>query len=207
MNVQFQQDTAGKLIAAGVALFAERGYDGVSVRALTRQAGTNLGAITYHFRTKEDFYDAVVAAVVNPAREYLARAVGQGGTPLDRIERFVRGIFDYLGTHPEFSRLIMQHFAGSRPLPDAFRRVIHGNIAMLTGLIEEGQRDGSIRAGDPRLMAPSIVSQPMYITLARQVIHEGLGIDIDDPDAREHLVDSVVVFIRGALARTKGGRQ
>lgn len=194
--------TASRLIDAGKQLFAEHGYDGVSIRALTRRAGANLGSITYHFGTKQDFYEAVVSAVVDPSREHLAEAVGTDGSPLDRIERFVRGIFEYLELRPEFPRLIMQHFAGARPLPEALRRVIHANVQTLCGLIEEGQRDGSVRPGNPRLIAPSIVSQPMYITLAHQVIREGLNIDLGDRVTRQRLVESVVQFIRAGLGNT-----
>jgi len=44
-----RQGTPEALIAAGRALFTERGYDAASVRAITAAAGVNLGAITYHF--------------------------------------------------------------------------------------------------------------------------------------------------------------
>ncbi len=208
MNEAIQEVTDGtatRLISAGIQLFAERGYDGTTVRAVTRRAGANLGAITYHFGTKDEFYEAVVTEVVDPSREFLANAVGTQGSPLDRIERFVRGVFEYLRLRPEFPRLVMQHFAGARPLPDAFRRVIQANARTLLGLIEQGQRDGSIRSGDPRLMTPSIISQPMYITLARQIIQEGLGIDYGDPDAWAGLVDAVVDFVRAGLASQQEG--
>ncbi|WP_083238020.1 TetR family transcriptional regulator [Methyloceanibacter marginalis] len=38
---------------AAVALFAERGYDGTSVRAIVTKARVNQAAINYHFKGKE----------------------------------------------------------------------------------------------------------------------------------------------------------
>jgi AcrR family transcriptional regulator len=41
---------------AAVALFAERGYDGTSVRAIVSKARVNQAAINYHFKGKEGLY-------------------------------------------------------------------------------------------------------------------------------------------------------
>ena len=37
---------------AAVALFAERGYDGTSIRAIVSKARVNQAAINYHFKGK-----------------------------------------------------------------------------------------------------------------------------------------------------------
>lgn len=54
------EQTRNDLIAAGIAMFGELGYDGASVRALTRLAGVNIAAVKYHFGSKEEFFDACV---------------------------------------------------------------------------------------------------------------------------------------------------
>lgn len=53
-------DTPERLLAAGRRLFARGGFEGTSVRSLTTEAGANLGAVTYHFGTKEAFYLAIL---------------------------------------------------------------------------------------------------------------------------------------------------
>jgi AcrR family transcriptional regulator len=168
-------DTARALLAAALELFAAHGYRGASVRAITRRAGANLGAVTYHFGSKEA-----------PA--------------LDRIERMVRAFFDYLRDHPELPGLMVQHLAGSDPFPDAARRVLEGNHRVISTIIAEGQEDGSIRAGDPRLMALSIVAQPVWLALVTRLLQEALGLDQHDPETRTALVGSVVRFVRAGLA-------
>ena len=55
----------------GEALFAEHGYNGASVRDITARAHINLGAITYHFGTKENLLKAILhrgASQLNDAR-------------------------------------------------------------------------------------------------------------------------------------------
>lgn len=48
--------TRQSIMKAAVALFAERGYDGTSVRAIVSKARVNQAAINYHFKGKEGLY-------------------------------------------------------------------------------------------------------------------------------------------------------
>ena len=52
--------TRARLLDAARNLFAENGFDGASVRAITHAAHANLGAITYHFGSKWQLYVAVL---------------------------------------------------------------------------------------------------------------------------------------------------
>src|SRR6266568_5066457 len=62
------------LLDAAERLFAENGVEGTSVRDITKAAGVNLGAINYHFGTKERLALEVFARRLEPVnRERIAR--------------------------------------------------------------------------------------------------------------------------------------
>ena len=75
-------------------MFAENGFAATSMRALTARAGANLGAVTYHFGSKEALYDAVAESLATPLRERIARVAARDVPPLDRIELSVRELFE-----------------------------------------------------------------------------------------------------------------
>lgn len=52
--------TPERLLDAAEALFAERGIDAVSVRAVNAAAGANVAAVHYHFGSKDALVDAVL---------------------------------------------------------------------------------------------------------------------------------------------------
>ena len=191
--------TRSQLIRAGIRLFSSQGFRGTSVRELTRAAGANLGAITYHFGSKAALYEAVFAALAQPVREVLEHAAGGDGTALDRIERCVRAHFAHLRQHPELPRLMVRHLAGTRPLPQAVRKAMAANIGLLAGLIARGQKEGSIRVGDPRFMALSVGGQPIFLALMAPALREGAGIDAAAPGTHLELVESAIGFIRAGL--------
>lgn len=195
--------TAASLLDVGQRLFAERGYEASSLRDITRSAGANLGSVTYHFGSKEALYQAVLERALVPLREAIHAAAHETGSALDRIEGVLRAMFAYLGDHPELPRLIVQQLAAGTVLPPIIAGTMQANIGVMTGLIREGQRDGTIRKGDPQLHALSFGGQPIFLGLVGHALKQAVGLDPTDPAARKALVDSVVGFVRAGLQSPK----
>ena len=192
--------TSQALVAAARELFSKHGYDGTSVRSITRLAGTNLGAITYHFGSKEALYNAVLASANEAVDQRLMAAAQAPGPPLERIGGIVQALFDVFVENPDYPQLIMHELARSSPLPEELRQALERRIGALAALIQQGQEEGSIRPGDPTFMALSVGSQPLWITLAARPLREGARIDQTNPETRARLVESVVEFVRAGLA-------
>lgn len=56
------EETKARLINAAGQLFAEKGFKAVTVRDIAAEAGTQISSLNYHFRSKEELYQAVVVA-------------------------------------------------------------------------------------------------------------------------------------------------
>lgn len=197
-------DTKTTLIAAGRQLFAQNGFRGTTVRAVAHAAGTNIGAITYHFGSKEGFYNAVLEHVTAPVRERLAKTVSAPESALDQIENYLRATFAFLSENPDLPRLIFQQLVSGAPLPPAGHETLKMNLERMVAFIERGQAEGSVGGGDARLMALSIVGQPLLLSIYRDALKETMDVDQADPQVRAKLVDTVVAFVRAALAGEEG---
>lgn len=62
--------TRRALIDAAVAVFAEHGFEGASVRVITAKAKANQAAITYHFGGKEGLYREVLRHAMQAFEEH-----------------------------------------------------------------------------------------------------------------------------------------
>ena len=69
-------DTKSRLLRVAERLFAEHGFDGVSVRQLTAAAGVNLAAVNYHFGSKEGLLAAIFEERCRPMNEERLRRLG-----------------------------------------------------------------------------------------------------------------------------------
>ena len=68
------------IVDAAEALFAVRGFDGVSMRMVADTASVGLGVLTHHFRTKDQLFSEVVgrrAEVINSARRQALGALSR----------------------------------------------------------------------------------------------------------------------------------
>ncbi len=95
-------ETRERLLDAAEQIFAERGFEGASIRAVTQAAGASVSAANYHFGSKEALLRATLLRCVGPLNERrLARLdaleAEAGGRPLELetiVEAFLRPVFD-----------------------------------------------------------------------------------------------------------------
>lgn len=93
--------TKERLLDAAVRLFAEKGFQGTSVRAVTQAAGTSVSAANYHFGSKEEMVAAAIRLRAEPlnrlrleALRVVEREAGSGTPTVDAIvAAFVRPVF------------------------------------------------------------------------------------------------------------------
>lgn len=62
-------NTRDRILSTAERLFATHGFSGTSLRELTKEADVNLGAVNYHFGSKEDLLRAVLTRIVAPTNQ------------------------------------------------------------------------------------------------------------------------------------------
>lgn len=85
--------TRDRILDAAEALFARSGYDGVSLRMITREAGVELALANYHFGPKLELFRAVVrrrSEALNDERVAALRALPATAPIEALIEAFIR---------------------------------------------------------------------------------------------------------------------
>ncbi|KAF0094226.1 MAG: transcriptional regulator TetR family [Puniceicoccaceae bacterium 5H] len=86
-------NTKDNILNAAEYLFAERGFNGTSVRDITDRAGANVAAVNYHFGSKHDLFVELMRRQVEPVNRlrlsYLQeRRSARGDAPLSLVEIF-----------------------------------------------------------------------------------------------------------------------
>ena len=73
-----KQDTRETILASARAAFAERGYDGASIRHIASKAGVDPSLVHHYFGTKEALFRSVMAVPFDPEM-MIERIFGEGG--------------------------------------------------------------------------------------------------------------------------------
>ena len=193
-------DTRTAILDASRALFVTKGFDGASVRAITERAGANLGAVTYHFGSKQALYHAVLERELTPLADRVRSASEDPGSAAQRMAAVVGALFEHFRGHPDMPRLMLQEIAAGKEPPPVVIATLQRVMGTLTRIHEAGIRDGTVRSGHPVLTALSVVAQPIYMTLVSPLLKAITGLDLGDPDTRSMAVAHATSFVRAGLA-------
>ncbi|MFT4125784.1 MAG: TetR/AcrR family transcriptional regulator [Gordonia sp. (in: high G+C Gram-positive bacteria)] len=135
-----QDSTRDRIVAAGVALLAEDGLDGVGLRSITRRAGVSHGAPRRYFPTHRALLAAIARTGVDDlAAELMPQLTDTGLAPRDRLVAAGGSYLDFARRRRAMFELMFRHDildgAGgflrtvSIPLATAVHDVVTGEIA------------------------------------------------------------------------------
>ncbi len=96
-----EPSTQDRLLDAAERLFAERGYDAVSIREIAGTADVNVAAVNYHFQGKLNLYQEVLRRRIVPKRDKLLAALDAVEAAPDDAPRLEMMIRAFIGTHLE----------------------------------------------------------------------------------------------------------
>ena len=182
-------DTAGRLVAAAIEVFAEKGYDGAGVAEIARRAGLSTGAIYSRFSGKAELLAEAIAAAGGGELDRLFAQAVDGASVADVLATIGAHLVD--SPDPTNRALLLEAFAAARRDPDVallLRAALEHRAAALAALIDTGKADGLI---DPALDTAAIVHFAHAVGLGF-VLSGTVGADTPDPAAWNDLIVRVL---------------
>ncbi len=133
------------IIEVAEQLFAEKGYEGASLRELSARAGINVAMVSYYFGSKEDLFKAIIELRTGEARTY-AEALNRDTSldPLSRLELYIDHYIEQRGENRNFYRIIQRELSLEQrtEMRDFLTQSLSRNKEEFRKIIREGQRQG-----------------------------------------------------------------
>jgi TetR/AcrR family transcriptional repressor of nem operon len=153
-------DIPERLLAAGLELFLQQGYNATGIQQITDQAGVPKGSFYNHFTSKEAFGAAIVDRYADFSQrswEHMMR--GAPAEPMAAIRHVFREMLKHHKRSGASTGCLIGNFAAevAQASEVCRKRLLSAQLAWrerLAGLIGEGQARGEIRAD----MAPDALS-------------------------------------------------
>lgn len=187
-----------EIIRATTAVVADLGYADATLTEITQRAGISKGLLWHYFRDRDDLMRQAIDHLVARLRTDLVDGLDRAAPVPDVIRAVFTRTALFTRTNPHELAALDQIVHGLRA-PDGSRRITmrdyEGVYAEHEALLSRGQREGTIRSGDTRILAVS------YQALIDGLIGHLQAHRGDDPRARaDEFAD---VFLR-ATARDPG---
>ena len=197
----------GDILAAATDLFAESGYDAVSISAIARRAGTSKANVFHHFGCKDALYLEVMRAACRTFEDVLSELDGGVDRCGVRLRRFAQRDLEQLRAAPDRAHLILREVLESGPSRGRAlaTEVFDENFGELVGLFREGMASGEFTDEVPPALAASmLVACNVFLFQSQHVLRHLPGVDfVDDPERYADLVSRVL--LDGLRRREPGG--
>jgi TetR/AcrR family transcriptional regulator, regulator of cefoperazone and chloramphenicol sensitivity len=196
--------TRERIIKAAERLFAERGYDGTSIRAIVARARVNQAAINYHFQGKDGLYREVLRAAFRGLTEHqLANAAQAKAMSREQaLVEFVRRQLRPLLARDEASRhLRIFNWETVRPTP-VFRKLLTEEAAPFMSVATDLVRRFLPGADDRTLIVAAIwlIGQcSIFVRNREQLAGAPIGLSIEEGSV-EWLAQLISGWTIGGLA-------
>jgi AcrR family transcriptional regulator len=147
-------DRKTAILRAAQELFAEFGYSGTTMKAISEHAGVSFGLLSHYFGNKEGLFLAAGSRMIDEMGEAIAVRTGRARNGLEAVELLVRAYLEFtLNNRTTFPTMIRcSPFSDDNPhldrtgIGDKFQELIRA----ISACLERGLQDGSIRTVSPQ---------------------------------------------------------
>ncbi|HET7924178.1 MAG TPA: TetR/AcrR family transcriptional regulator [Rhodanobacteraceae bacterium] len=108
-----------RIFCAAERLFAERGFDSVSISDVAREADVCKANVFHHFASKQALYESVLARSCEALGEEVERRLAAETDPALQVPHFLVWYRDYLRAHPSTARLLFREVTGNPDLAES----------------------------------------------------------------------------------------
>ncbi|MBO5166398.1 MAG: TetR/AcrR family transcriptional regulator [Lachnospiraceae bacterium] len=175
-----------EIIYAALELFVSKGYAATKVTDIAKRVNMSTGLLFHYFESKEKLYEELVRMGL----EGTAYPAGQACEhAIDFFIQFTTQLFVYMQQQPVMAKMfvLMAEAQRNEGTPAHIREIAMqvNTIEQFVPIVEWGQREGTIRDGDPK-----VISNAFWCSIQGIAERYATNQEIDLPQA-EWLVDIV----------------
>lgn len=157
MQEKKTQDKIEDILNVAEILFAEQGFEAVSVREISKAADINIAMISYYFGSKEKLYEDVVNRKLISSKmieEYIKRFPTYNEKLIAIVDMFITKFFE----RRNFQNIIFREMAMNQrtAMTELITTRLHENFSLLSDVISKGIKNKEFRKVDVELTVITI---------------------------------------------------
>ncbi len=187
-------ETRLRLFRTALQLFADRGFQNVTVEDITEGADVGKGTFFNYFESKDHVLGVMPELQLAHVREAVQAAASGKNSIYSAIHRLFLGLAEEPGRSPYLARAVIGSFLASDVVRKIIERRMSEGQAMIAGVIAAGQKRGEI---DPKLKSEDIARQIQQTLLGTVLVWSLHG----EPELKTWVEDSFRHFWRAIAAK------
>jgi AcrR family transcriptional regulator len=196
-----------QIMEAAERLFADKGFEGTSVRDIAEAAGVNLAMISYYFGSKEKLMEAMFDNRASSSILQLEEMVNDKTlSPIQKVEKLIDRYIEKLMSQQCFHRIMVreQMVNNNGFIAEQIQQIKRKNQGLIKELIAQGQRSGEFRKNvDVSLFMITLVGTISQMVTTQHIYREMNNLQsMAEDDFQKHIRKKLSQHLKGIFKAT-----
>lgn len=172
-----------QILEVAETLFAEKGFDGTSIRDISKEAKINVAMVSYYFGSKEKLLESLVLYKTSGLKELLSDLIEEELEPVDKIYKLIDLYVNRLNCNKGIYRILHFELASKKRVLEleSFTDIKKANLKSLELIIQEGQNKGVFRKDvSIELITPTILGTFFHFQMNKPFFQNLLDLETEE---------------------------
>ena len=182
-------------------LFAEKGFDGTSIREIAKAADINVAMISYYFGSKEKLLETIILYRVSSFGTMLENLQNECISPQEKLKKFVTFYIDKVYNNRDIYQILHYEIVNQNRTSDfpAFTAVKRKNLELLEKIIMEVQRNDAFKEKcNPILIPPLVIGAFFQIYNNKKFYQQALNLK-DEESFKDYIMNEFTEEITNVI--------
>jgi len=164
-------------------LFSEKGFEGTSIRDISKHAKINIAMVSYYFGSKERLLEALILYKTSDLKLQLENLLQENLEPIEKVNKLIEIYINRISCNKGIFRVL--HFELNSEKREksmiAFTELKKGNLKALESIIAQGQLKGVFRKDVIiPLLTPTIIGTFFHFHMNKSFFVELLNLKTEE---------------------------
>jgi AcrR family transcriptional regulator len=172
-----------QILEVAETLFAEKGFDGTSIRDISKVAKINVAMVSYYFGSKEKLLESLVLFKTSGLKEQLVNLIEENLEPIEKINKLITLYINRLNCNKGIYRILHFELASKKRVLEleSFSDIKKANLKSLEIIIQEGQAKGVFRKDVIiELLTPTILGTFFHFQMNKPFFEDILDLKTEE---------------------------
>ena len=180
-NIEFN-DKKIQILEVAEKLFSDKGFEGTSIRDISKHAKINIAMVSYYFGSKERLLEALILYKTSDLKLQLENLLQENIEPLEKVNKLVEIYISKISCNKGIFRVL--HFELNSQKREksmiAFTELKKGNLKSVESIITQGQSKGVFRKDVIiPLITPTIIGTFFHFHMNKPFFEELLHLNTE----------------------------
>lgn len=172
-----------QILEVAEKLFSEKGFEGTSIRDISKHAKINIAMVSYYFGSKERLLEALILYKTSDLKLQLENLLQENLEPIEKVNKLIEIYINRISCNKGIFRVL--HFEINSEKREksmiAFTELKKGNLKAVESIIAQGQSKGVFRKDVIiPLLTPTIIGTFFHFHMNKSFFVELLNLKTEE---------------------------